>query len=78
MTSQGEARRLIADLAAATGVSEKDLTEWLTSPPTNPGWSPEDTLFARLESLRSGPMPDHVARELRRMFHADDRQAPAA
>ncbi|MFY7065939.1 hypothetical protein ACOQFV_08765 [Nocardiopsis changdeensis] len=78
MTPEEEAHRLIADLAAATGFPEAELHEWLASPPVNPGWNREDTFFARLNSLRAGPMPPHVIRELRRMFHAGDRKAPAA
>ena len=77
MTSQEEAHRLIADLAKATGVSEEDLFRWLASPPVNPGWSYKDTFFARMASLRAGPMPERAVRELRRMVRAGNRQAAA-
>lgn len=78
MNPKVEARSLITELAQVTRVPEQDFHEWLNSPPVNPGWSREDTFFARINSLRSGPMPEPVARELRRMFLASENQAHAA
>lgn len=68
---------LIDARVALTGRDRAEYEHYLTRP-TRPGQTWEDALHARLSSLAAGPLPAHVAAELRRMVTAAERRATAA
>lgn len=68
---------LIDDRVALMGRDRARYEAYLTRPP-RPGQTWEDALHARLSSLAAGPLPAHVAAELRRMVTATTRRADAA
>lgn len=72
-----DAAPLIDARVALTGRDREVYETYLTSAP-RPGQSWEDALYGRLSSLAAGPMPAHVAGQLRRMVSATREQMDAA
>lgn len=68
---------LIDARVALTGRDRAEYEHYLTRPP-RPGQTWEDALHARLSSLAAGPLPAHVAAELRRMVSATAHRTEAA
>lgn len=72
-----QAALLIDARVALTGRPREVYETYLTRPP-RPGQTWEDALYGRMSSLAAGPLPAHVAAELRQMVTATTRRADAA